>query len=377
MTFRKTLFWLHLIAGCVAGIVVLIMSLSGLLLTFEHQFIAWSERETVRVTSSPLPIPQLLQKLDEIPPGATLTLRSDPTEPVEIRAGRDRLIYVNPYTGTVLNAPGSGTRAFFQKVTAWHRWLGMEGEGRTTAKAITGACNFAFLFLVISGAYLWLPKVWSWQNVRAIATFRGKLSGKARDFNWHNVFGIWALVPLFFVVLTAMPISYPWASDLVYQLAGSQPPPAPTKKKGPARRPTGTVVNSHWPTAIAHTPNWRSMTAPVMIDESRPVTFTIDTGDGGQPQKRASFILNLTTGQARLETFDSMDRGRQWRTWTRFVHTGEYYGVIGQTIAGLAALAGAMLVWTGIALALRRLAASLTHAANRKRSSRLPLSLAK
>ena len=55
------------------------------------------------------------------------------------------------------------------------------------------------------------------------AWFRTGISGKARDFNWHNVIGLWCAVPLFFVVAGALVISYPWASNLVYRLAGSQP----------------------------------------------------------------------------------------------------------------------------------------------------------
>lgn len=43
----------------------------------------------------------------------------------------------------------------------------------------------------------------------------------------------------------------------------------------------------------------------------------------------------------------------------RFAHTGEVAGVVGQTVAGLASLGGAFLVWTGISLALRRLRAWL------------------
>jgi uncharacterized iron-regulated membrane protein len=43
--------------------------------------------------------------------------------------------------------------------------------------------------------------------------------------------------------------------------------------------------------------------------------------------------------------------------WMRFVHTGEYYGVLGQTIAGIASAAGILLVYTGFALALRRFVA--------------------
>jgi uncharacterized iron-regulated membrane protein len=45
----------------------------------------------------------------------------------------------------------------------------------------------------------------------------------------------------------------------------------------------------------------------------------------------------------------------------RFVHTGEYYGLTGQTIAGIASLGGALLVWTGLALAYRRFRAWLAR----------------
>jgi hypothetical protein len=41
------------------------------------------------------------------------------------------------------------------------------------------------------------------------------------------------------------------------------------------------------------------------------------------------------------------------------VHTGEFYGATGQTVAGLASAAGAMLVFTGLSLAFRRLYAWL------------------
>jgi len=42
------------------------------------------------------------------------------------------------------------------------------------------------------------------------------------------------------------------------------------------------------------------------------------------------------------------------RTFLRFAHTGEYFGVIGQTIAGLATGGAVVLAYTGLALALRR-----------------------
>ena len=42
--------------------------------------------------------------------------------------------------------------------------------------------------------------------------------------------------------------------------------------------------------------------------------------------------------------------------WLRFLHTGEALGWPGQLVAGIASLGGVMLVWTGLALAVRRLA---------------------
>ncbi len=41
---RRTLFWAHLAAGIVAGSVVLVMSVTGTLLTYEKQILAWTER---------------------------------------------------------------------------------------------------------------------------------------------------------------------------------------------------------------------------------------------------------------------------------------------------------------------------------------------
>ena len=54
------------------------------------------------------------------------------------------------------------------------------------------------------------------------------------------------------------------------------------------------------------------------------------------------------------EGYADYNSGRKVRSWTRFLHTGEALGPLGQFVAGLASLGGAMLVWTGISLAIRR-----------------------
>jgi uncharacterized iron-regulated membrane protein len=40
---RRILFWLHLSAGVSVGVVVLTMSVTGVLLTYEKQMLAWAD----------------------------------------------------------------------------------------------------------------------------------------------------------------------------------------------------------------------------------------------------------------------------------------------------------------------------------------------
>ena len=242
--FRKVLFWTHLTVGVIGGLVILIMSATGVLLMYEKQITAWADTRNFQVTPSVagaarLPVEELLAKVRESQAGASIisvTVRAGASEPAAVALaaapgggpGAARTIFVNPYTGDVLGEGAKGVREFFHVMTDWHRWLGAEGASRTTARAITGACNLGFLFIVISGLYLWFPRKWTKPQFKNILWFKRGLPGKARDFNWHNVIGFWSFVPLFIVVLSATVISYPWASNLVYKLVGETPPaPAP------------------------------------------------------------------------------------------------------------------------------------------------------
>ena len=171
-------------------------------------------------------------------PGAPLTAHDAVGRSRPPGVGRRRASARSTSTPTPGRSSASGSaqpRAFFRKMTDWHRWLGVTGEGRATARMITGACNLAFLFLVVSGFYLWLPRIWTWRQVRAVAWFRGGLRGKARDFNWHNAIGLWTAVPLFIVVLSGVVISYPWAEQPGLSRCGETPPARRAPESSPLR----------------------------------------------------------------------------------------------------------------------------------------------
>jgi uncharacterized iron-regulated membrane protein len=371
MKLRTLLFWTHLTAGATAGVVILIMSVTGVLLMYERQLIEWSDRSyrsAVTAGTSRLAIETLLARVAEQRPHMTptaITLRSAPPAPIAVTLGQ-ATVYQDAYTGRLLGEASTDVRFVMSELRAWHRWLALDGENRPLGKAISGWANLIFLFIVLSGIYLWLPRKWGWQNVRAVAFFRGGLRGKARDFNWHNVIGIWSAVPLAIVVATAMPISFPWANALVYRLAGEAPPaPVAAARTNGAGRQAPRVhtdgLNALWARAEQQVPDWRSINLRLPTSAETPAVFTIDAGTGGQPQLRSTLTLHPATGAViRWETFETQTLGRRLRSWTRFTHTGEYYGLIGQTVAGLVSVGAVVLVWTGLTLALRRLFGSFS-----------------
>ena len=378
---RKILFWTHLVCGVAAGLVILMMSITGVLLTYERQIVDRVERGMYAAESpqgQPRPVIALVAAATQHDPSfepTTVTVASDATAPAVVSAGRSGSLYVDRYTGEVLGEGAEALRSFFGTMTRWHRWFDAEDDNRAVARAVTGASNLAFLFLILSGMYLWLPRVYRWAAFRTRLLFNSRaVSGKARDLNWHQVLGIWSAVPLAIVVATAAVFSYGWANDLVYRAFGEEPPQRGRGPSATSRTDAGLPVAARAPAteqvrltldellvrASTHVEEWKRITVQLPDGQAEEVRFTIDQGNGGQPQHRHTLVLDAAKGKVRAwQPFDSQTPGRRARSIVRFLHTGEVLGIAGQTIAGLVSLTSAVMVWTGLALAYRRLIAPL------------------
>lgn len=391
--FRKVLFWLHLITGIIAGLAIAVMCVTGVILSFEKQLIGWAERD-VRLIAPPEPtatrltLSEMAQRVEAARPNtrpSSIAVSANANSAVAFTFGRDDAAYINPFTGEIRTPPSTRMREFMRSATEWHRWLALSEQSRPVGKMINGVCNAAFCILAVSGLYLWLPRTWSWRGVRAVASLNWRLTGKARDFNWHNSIGLWSAPILIVLTLTALPMSFRWANNLVYQLAGEQPPvQGPGTPAGPAldiakpsndARPLGRDAML----AIVQTqlPTWQEITFRLSNSRIRenapsqgstanaaperrpsgpqPTTITVKTSGAWPRTATTTVTLNPFTGDVlRTETFGDQSVGRRFRVWTRFLHTGEALGWPGQLVAGLATLGGCFLVYTGFALSWRR-----------------------
>lgn len=362
---RSAFFWVHLAVGVAASALILLMSVTGVLLGFERQSIAAIDGVATVAPAHGLPrlaVDSVLarQAIDRADV-STVVLRAEPDRPLTIRfRERDRAaLLVDPWRGTTVEAPPPGKgRAFFSALRRWHRWVGATGtEWRARFRAATGAANLAFLFLILSGLYLWWPSKWTRQRLVATTVPRLTATGKARDFNWHHSFGFLAAVPLALVVASGVFISYQWPGRLLDQYLGSPEERAESAPPSPelAPRHVDAPLNRSVAHAIAAHPDWRQLTLTLPADRDTVLRIAVAEGNTYRPDQRYTLTFARTSGAVLATSgYADLSVSRRIRAWVRFGHTGEVFGVTGQLIATLVTAVGALLVWTGLALSWRR-----------------------
>jgi uncharacterized iron-regulated membrane protein len=385
MSVRKILFWAHLTAGVIAGLAIGIMCFTGTVLAFEKELVAWSENDARRIASPAADAPRLSleemqRQLRAAKPDArpqSAILQNDPTAAVAFAAGRSGTYYVNPYTGEVRQPKFTQMATLMRTMVEWHRYLGFSGEvSRPRGKLINGICNIAFCVLAITGLYLWMPRTWSWRALRPTVWFTQNQTSKARDWNWHNVIGFWSAPILIVLTLTAMPISFRWAGSMLYTLTGTElpatgpqssgAPGAPVDVPTPAPGVRPISVDTLLATVQQHLPNWKTITvrfpspptaasANASAARLQPTTFTVRETNSWPRTATTTVSMDPFTGAIlKSDGYADLSAARKARAWTRFLHTGEAVGWIGQLLAGIASLGGLILTWTGLALAWRR-----------------------
>ena len=154
-TIHRLIFWGHLIIGLLAGVIILSMAMSGLLISYEAQILDWANRDLrVPAGAAPLDVEALVAKVREVKPELAptgITWKADPSMPVTLTVGKEGVFYANPYTGAFLGEGHRAWREFFHATTEWHRFLAGTGLDRETGKAITGAGCLLFGLLLLSG----------------------------------------------------------------------------------------------------------------------------------------------------------------------------------------------------------------------------------
>jgi len=355
---RKTFFWIHLGAGLVAAIPLLLMAFTGILLSFEPQIVDFATRESRQVlspTGARLPLDTLVAKAAGERSGkvSAVVLHADSSRTVELRLGRESTLRVDPWTAET-KSQGASIEAVFGTVERLHRWLG----SREIGGKITGVSVLLCLVLTCTGLVVWWPRKLA--GLRHVVWPKRGIRGKARDWQWHNSVGVLALPFLLVLALTGTVMSWKWAEGLLYAATGTEAPRR-SGPGGPGMKERGAkeelAVDKNWQgwmdTAVAHAPvGWTSawLSAPQKPGAGPSVTFR--TSQDAVPSG-GSVVLSAN---GRFESWKpaKTDAGTRLRFLVKPLHTGELFGWVGQLVMGLASLGTLILAWTGVALSWRR-----------------------
>jgi len=219
---RKLIYQLHLWLGLTTGTVLCFVSLTGCILAFEDEI--KGRLENYHTLDQHHGVFQSVAKLRE---AAAQSLPHITTAHMGCRIdfrGRDKTAivmffgpqglyycYVNPYQAKVLYVTDM-SKDFFRIIRAGHRTLFLGNVGKT----LIGYCTILFIFILLSGLFLWWPKKWKKSTLKASFQIRWAAGRKRLSYELHKVLGFYALVPAMILAITGLVIGFPWFAQGYY-----------------------------------------------------------------------------------------------------------------------------------------------------------------
>ena len=366
---RKLSKTLHQILSIVVGIFISIICFSGAMLIFENEFIEWQNPHLYNVTpleSGARPLTSLLPEiLATQPQGAEITyidIKDNPSKSyrIDIDFGDDesKTVFVDQYTGKILGEEPDDIE-FFTVMYRLHRFLLQsrpKGDGIFWGKRIVGISTIIFVFIIITGIVVWVPRRGrSWGN-------RFKISVK---HGWHRLWydlhvagGIYVALLLLGMALTGLTWAFPWYRTAFYGILAPEKNELSTTENDSfdiaANEPTDTTILTQFAVwqRVYDAVKQRSNYVEISINPDEVRARISDCGN-----RRASDYYEFDTATGAItsvELYKNTSNNSKLRGWVYSLHTGSWGGFWVRLIYFIAAMFGATLPLTGYYLWIRR-----------------------
>lgn len=215
--------WFHLWIGIAVGIPIVIISITGSLLVFEHEIVKMSRswwKVEVPENTAPLPPSEIRSKVVEQLP--EMKIRRiwyyGEGRPVKITPDNsDSLIWANPYTGQLLALEDHEDLFHFIEEGHVNLWLPPD-----VGHVVVSWCTVVFLALLITGVVLWWPKKWNAREAKQAFTVKWKAKFKRVNYDLHNVLGFYSLALAIIMVFTGLMMGFITFRKTVLELLGDK-----------------------------------------------------------------------------------------------------------------------------------------------------------
>ncbi|MCT7524708.1 PepSY domain-containing protein [Aliarcobacter cryaerophilus] len=229
-------FWfkIHWFFGFVFGILLLLIGVSGAVLSYEKEILQAINKDTYFVNipqdKQILSTKEILEKYQTENPDSkinSISFSSDKSSSVVLNIAskdpnnrRGESIYLNPYTAEVLHQiEGKDFFMFFFKL---HRWLTFEGDTQWIGKNAVALATIACIILTIGGVIVYWSRVKN--NFLKSFTFSFKSKNRAFLSTMHSAIGMW-IVPFFLLMcFTGLYWSYDWYRSAMFTVMQVEQP---------------------------------------------------------------------------------------------------------------------------------------------------------
>ncbi|MEL6649667.1 MAG: PepSY-associated TM helix domain-containing protein [Bacteroidota bacterium] len=356
---RKWYLRWHLYLGLFAGTIIMIVALSGTILTFRDEIDRWLNPELMLVEpqGEVLPVGMLLQKAQQQRPNWQISglfvPELDQAElAYQIRAvGEKKQIFINPYTGELL---GSRLRdsAFIGIMLSLHRRLLLPAWGRY----IVGLSALILIIMTITGLRQWIPKRWAMLKARLSVRFDA--SRKRQNYDWHNVLGFYSSPFVLILALTGFGITFSIILvPLSFLLSGKAP------------QSLATIFDPHYivldcdpisaedALAIGQAiiPQGQFTSINIPTDSTAAYQIFFEVKHEGNLVKREFLAIDQYSGAVIFDTpTDGPYLGMAYLDWISPLHYGTFGGNLTRWIVFFASLVPVALYFTGLFIWLPR-----------------------
>lgn len=396
---RKIFRNIHLWLSIPFGILITLICFSGAALVFEKEVMELCRRDLYfvkKVEAAPLPMEQLMTKVAAtLPDSVSVTgvnVSSDPERAYQVTLSKPRRasMYVDQYTGEVT---GKYERApFFNFMFRMHRWLldSMKQDGGIFwGKMIVGTSTLMFVFVLISGVFVWWPR-----TRKALKNSLKIVANKGWRRFWYDLHvagGMYTLVFLLAMALTGLTWSFQWYRTGFYKTFGVEVQPSmghgnaaanatakggkpdgkPEGREGRGERsgnrgerPAGEGGRPEGRGAHRRSPyiHWEQVYE--QLAQANPGYKQISVSDGsasvafnrfGNQRATDRYKFNPRNGEITETTlYKDLENSGKIRGWIYSVHVGSWGGMLTRILTFIAALIGASLPLTGYYLWIRK-----------------------
>ena len=393
---KKIFRQIHLWLSIPFGLIITVICFSGAALVFENEIMELCRHDfyyVSKVEETPLPAGELAQKVAATLPDSIsvtgISISSDPAKAYQVNLSKPRRasVYIDQYTGEI---KGKYERApFFTTMFKLHRWLldSMKPDGGIFwGKMIVGVSTLMFVFVLISGIIIWIPRsAKALKNSLKISVNKG---WKRFWYDLHIAGGLYTFIFLLALALTGLTWSFGWYRTGFYKAFGVEmqekgegrmekeegkkrdmKEKERSEKEGEDRKGRNQrkgETHSLLPSQFSPLPSpyalWQKVYEQLKVQNPDYKQITVSNGTAnvsfnrfGNQRASDRYSFNPRNGEITEATlYKDLDNSGKIRGWIFSVHVGSWGGMFTRILSFIASLLGATLPLTGYYLWIKK-----------------------